>query len=975
MRDSPFDKAVISRPLLLGLLALASLAVNAEPKHYQIAAQPLAEALLEFSLQSGLDVVATEGLAGFQSALLQGDYEIEPALKILLGHAPVSINISNNAVLLRPRDVDTHLLNPGLDTIDEVVVSGIRGSLRQSLRTKKNADTISDVITQEEVGKFPDGNVAESLQRIPGVSISRTRSGEGQFASVRGFGQQFNLVTLNNRILATDNVGREFSFDVLPSETIADVQVVKTPMANMDEGSIGGAIKMTTFNPLANKGEHESLTVAGLYDELAGEWGKKYSGFASNTYLDERLGLGVGVSYSDRLWRADMVQSLGSSFSDIDVNNNGQLSSNEKHLFMPAFLAYPLKTGERQRTGLIATAVMEFSPDLVSRLDLLYTHYQTPEKATYQTNDLSQTYRPGSVKVDNNGTVTHFAIDQYVAEVAIDPKNRNVDTWQAGWNLQWQMLDMLAFETDISYSAARRPQAGKDKFWVVGIEGATAEYTAADPIPFFNVKLRDGRSLEEASLNELRTGYMQTQGDTINDDVFMARLTATLQIDSERLKTIEAGFSLLDRDKEKISMAGEGRLYLDMPFHFSDVGIDATKNFPVDDFLEDFSGALPRRWPDLDAELLYRLVKASDGKTIGGNTYPADYSARLEPGFFPAGSNQISESNLSPFLQFNFSGSYWKANLGGRLAFTRINSSGWSQTLLALKPIPGKSDEEAEWSPAVPVSYTNRYVNFLPSANVTLDSGADWLLRAGLSKTMSRPSIAQLGFDEYVETNSSVRRYSHNGNPRLKPVIAVQGDLAFEWYYADSSFISVSSYYKNIHGFVTSTDDNEIILGKPFLVTRPENNKTLDVVGAELGMQHLYESGFGLQVNVTLASYAGGRHRTDSSHALILENFSRVSWNLVGLYEKNRFEHRLAINYRSNYIQNVAGQAGQPETVNNYMQVDFRSSYKLSDNTHIFIEGVNMLDAYMFVYSRYKNRLIEFEQFSPRYSLGIRCSF
>ncbi|KAK0359900.1 hypothetical protein LTR94_029435, partial [Friedmanniomyces endolithicus] len=139
---------------------------------------------------------------------------------------------------------------PSEDAVDDIIVTGIRRSLSTANDVKRDAPYIVDAIAAEDLGKFPDQNVAESLQRITGVAITRTVGGEGQSVSVRGLGPQFNVTTVNGRVLATSNGGRDFSFDVLPSEVISGAQVYKTTMASLEEGSIGGTVNMSTARPL-----------------------------------------------------------------------------------------------------------------------------------------------------------------------------------------------------------------------------------------------------------------------------------------------------------------------------------------------------------------------------------------------------------------------------------------------------------------------------------------------------------------------------------------------------------------------------------------------------------------------------------------------------------------------------------------------------------------------------------------------------
>src|ERR1700733_484650 len=140
--------------------------------------------------------------------------------------------------------------------LEEMVVTGLRASLEKSLDIKKNATVVLDSINAEELGRFPDADVADSLEHLPGITISRTTGGEGQKVSVRGFGPQYNIVTLNNRILATDDDARDLAFDVLPSEVISGADVLKTSEASALEGSIGGTVNLRTPSPFDNMGFH-----------------------------------------------------------------------------------------------------------------------------------------------------------------------------------------------------------------------------------------------------------------------------------------------------------------------------------------------------------------------------------------------------------------------------------------------------------------------------------------------------------------------------------------------------------------------------------------------------------------------------------------------------------------------------------------------------------------------------------------------
>ena len=192
--------------------------------------------------------------------------------------------------------------------IGEVVVTGTRAALIESRDRKREAGIVEDSIVAEDLGRFPDDNVADSLSHITGVTVQRTRGGEGQYVSVRGLGPEFSIVTLNGRILATDGDGREFAFDVLPSEVIAGADVYKSALASNLEGSIGGTINLTSARPLDTRGLRVSMSLEGDYNDLSEKDGYKVSGVFSNTFADDRM------RADPRHWRSYYEDAANESF-------------------------------------------------------------------------------------------------------------------------------------------------------------------------------------------------------------------------------------------------------------------------------------------------------------------------------------------------------------------------------------------------------------------------------------------------------------------------------------------------------------------------------------------------------------------------------------------------------------------------------------------------------------------------------------
>ena len=251
--------------------------------------------------------------------------------------------------------------------METVIVSGVRASLGHSVDLKRNAGTVQDSISALELGKFPDDNVADSLSHITGVAISRTAGGEGQKVSVRGLGPEYTLTTFNGRILATDGAGRDFAYDVLPSDVISGADVIKGAQASLTEGAIGGLVNLRSASPFDQTGQHGVARLEGDRNDMSELDGYKFSGVYSNTFADDTFGVLLGVVYAEREDRTDVAGNdggwtrnpdpndeswlYGNAWGgNIDPNGNGELDEDEYGLIGPGQFRVGSILEEKKRT-------------------------------------------------------------------------------------------------------------------------------------------------------------------------------------------------------------------------------------------------------------------------------------------------------------------------------------------------------------------------------------------------------------------------------------------------------------------------------------------------------------------------------------------------------------------------------------------------------------------------------------------------
>lgn len=356
------------------------------------------------------------------------------------------------------------------DDVEVIQVTGIVSSLKRTMSDKKEALIVSDGIAAEDLGKFPDLNVAESLQRITGVSIERN-GGEGQFVTVRGFGPQFNQVMINGRQIANENPGREFSFDVVAAEMITGANVYKSTNVSLQEGGIGATINISTAKPFDIDGFRVAGSVKGTRESINEEISPGVSFLVSNTFADDRFGVLFSASHQQRDVTINSIGTAGWRPGITVSNTAGEvLASN---IYIPRNVDHVSDAQERTRTN--ASLVLQYAPsdDVSITCDGFISEFEVDS----QVNDLAAWYEPtrvGRVEIDEE-TRTATYIDQVGGNAATDfvqstQNRRDVSIEAFGLNVEWDIQDDLKTVFDRSTSTAENDTSdGGTYFTVVSI--------------------------------------------------------------------------------------------------------------------------------------------------------------------------------------------------------------------------------------------------------------------------------------------------------------------------------------------------------------------------------------------------------------------------------------------------------------------------------------------------------------------------
>ncbi len=846
------------------------------------------------------------------------------------------------------------------DGTEYILVRGMRNSLKAAMFDKKQGNTVYDGIAAEDLGKFPDQNVAESLQRITGVSIDRS-GGEGQFVTVRGFGPQFNTVLVNGRQIATENPGREFSFDTLAAELITGVDVYKSPTASMQEGGIGATINVNTAKPLNYDGFKAVASAKGVYDTLSEDTTPQFSGLISNTFMDGKAGVLVSLSHQERSAQDNILETRYYRPNVSFTTQNGKQ-------FVNAYVPQNFDAGvdEQDRTRTAGTAVFQYAPsdELTLTFDGLVSEFEVESDAHIMGHWFSESNFIDA-EVDENNSVVYI---ENAATGATDfvrrSYDRNVSVKAFGFNAEWQISDEVSAVFDIATSTAEENSAGDVFFNVIGYNNAYTWDNRNGGTPSLSIQGGE-EALLRADLG--RAHYNERNGWDREDEITEFKADFNWETGFDTFVGMNWGAYYQDREKDAV------RKYSSDCGLYCGYGTDVPDELLTPYTANDFFGGIPNTWLTYSVEDYDAYRESLTGDT--GYFDPADQSDAYN----------VQEEIISAYIDFSFEGQLgdlpWAANVGVRYSQTDTELGGITTELLDLTEIPNDPSDlnEVYSDGSTPVSANNSYTNLLPSVNVKFDLTDEMVLRVAYSETLTRPTMDELNPATTVTVSRPNNNAAQGGNSALKPFLSTNWDVSYEWYYGDTSYFAAAIFSKEVEDFITSTVEVEtwnLESGAyEFSVRRPRNGETAEVNGIELGWMHTWENGFGLQANATFVD-SDATLDNNNSESFGLEGLGD-SQNLVAFYENGPYQLRLAFNNREGFLQDQVNRFGgtEPLKTDTYGQWDVSGSYDLNETVTLFFEGVNITGEETRRHSRYQDQFVRLEDNGTRWAVGVRANF
>lgn len=901
--------------------------------------------------------------------------------------------------------------------VEEVVITGFRGSLASAVATKREETAVVDVIKAEDIADFPDLNLAEAIQRIPGVSIDRD-AGEGRSITVRGLGSDFTRIRINGiQALATTggtdssggaNRGRQFDFNIFASELFNAITVRKTQSAEVEEGSLGATVDLRTSRPFDFKGRVISVSGQYGYNDLASQYNPRGALLWTDQTEDGTWGALFSIAYSER----DLYEEGFSSVRWADSGTTGTAyqscaapativctNPDRNSIYGPRIPRYGRLTHHQERLGVTGSVQWRPRDGTTISLDLLYADLSSTRQEDFlEAISFSRSGAQGKggtdvldAVVNNKGNIVYGLFDDVDVRSESRFDTLNTEFRQATFQVEHEFNDSwrMNFVAGRAESVFRNPRQTTVTLDRLDVDGYSWDFRGNDRLPKLNY------GFDVADPNNWQWISSPPAGATGSEirirpqgvDNTYTTVRYDLAWDTTDWLTLKAGvnWSEFEFDSFELRRATETSI----PALPGGVTIaDITR------MLTGYStGGLHRSWviPDLAAIARTFNIYCNCNTGVAGGDFtlfgPTNGSAR--------GNNRSAvETARSAYLMGQFRtevfGMPLRGDVGIRYVETEVEAAGYLAT-----------------GGGTLVKVSNDYNDILPSLNLALNVTDNFIVRFGAAKVMARPQLPNLSPGGTVNTAA---RTITSGNPLLEPFSAKTYDLSFEWYFAKDSLLSFAVFYKDIDTYIQTLRESKPFgtTGLPLTllppgqdattvydVTAPVNTNGGPLKGFEISYQQPFTflpgplANTGMVINYTYVE-SEIEYVLSATSALTvtddLVNLSPTAYNVTFYYEDERFSARVSAAYRDDYLQTVPGrnsssQAGATnindvEGKRSTLNVDASASFKVNDRFTITVEGLNLTDEYNDQYvSSTGDRASVYHRTGRQFYVGFRYNF
>jgi iron complex outermembrane recepter protein len=881
-------------------------------------------------------------------------------------------------------------------SIEEVVVKGFRSSLTQSLAVKRNETGVVDAIVAEDIADFPDLNLAESIQRIPGVSISRV-NGEGRQITVRGLGGDYNRIRINgmeamNTSGGSDasggsNRGRGFDFNTFASELFSAITVRKTSSAEVEEGSIGATVDLRTGRPFDyDQGQTMALSVQSGYNDLSGDLNPRLAGLWSTRNADDTFGALLSFAYSDRSileegfstvrWQDATFNSVDGVNCGANMTDPGCVDTDTSSLnYHPRIPRYGRLTHEQKRLGITGTLQFRPSDDTEISLDALYSNYDADRDEEFlevffrsqeQYVDITDYTLDPNRHIIESGTFTINPVGNGTHPIRSEHRfdHLKTDFKQVTLNLDHDFSDRFRGNALLGTSDSSQDVPIQTTIFfdaVPVVTGYSYDFSGSATRPKIDYGSLDVTDPSQFAFTEFRD-----RPQTVDNGFDTAQ--AGLEFDLSDKATLKGGLSWkkFDFNTTEVRRESTSGSRVCGGFYDCDLDNDGTDDIPgapispdILGYVSNYSSGGERRWISANVQAAARMIGL--------------YNI---PGTINAGNvREVKEEDTGAWVQLDFSANLGSIPVRGDIGVRQVKTTTTATGIVSGDTVTIKRD----------------YTDTLPALNLVFDLTDDVLLRVGAADVMARPSLGNLTPGGSLDSFNGPPFSYNAGNPGLDPYRARDYDLSLEWYFAEDSMVSLAWFSKDVNsyfyqgGVVTmpysqsglpatlppASSPLRIALDAgadpDIQISQVENGTSASVDGYEI----IYQQPFSVFGNA-LRNFGFTGNYTHVNTKNIL-GFSKGAYNATLWYENERFSARVSVAYRDAYDTVAADSSGRnAQGYGSTTNVDFAMAYTLNDNFALTLEGLNLTDEYESQIFDAADLVNVHHHFGTEYIFGVR---
>ncbi len=819
---------------------------------------------------------------------------------------------------------------------EDIIVTGSRAAREQSIERKRAQSVISDVVASDGIGKLPDYNTAEALQRLPGVSV-QIDQGEPRYVVVRGIDPNLNQVTIDGNLVGIPEAeGRRVALDTIPSDLVAAIEVVKAVTPDYDANAIGGSINIITPTAFDRAGSFTYGTVRGSYNDKADKLGFGGSATHGRRFgAGEQFGIVIAGSYSKRFIDSDLAEPT--NWTDFTTAGTTVAAPT-------AYVLYDYRI-MRERIGGIVNLDWRPSDDVRLYVRNIYNEFTDREERDQFNIALVSAATPAPLV--NSPTSITYRNARATRQFRQNDQTQKLYNVSPGAELKFGSVEL---DLNYTYAHAQEHTPIRDdlEFRSPALQTATLDLSSA--LPLFSAL--DPRLLSAANFPLRR---IRERREEIDEDLHALRVDLKLALDEESDSFIKVGGKYIDRVKNRDNRQSQRDA----------VGTST---------LAGTGAVLPQPDDFYDGDYVF-------GPTIDYRAVLAYYAANPNLIALNAAQTAINDRSLDYRIHEKIYAGYGMANvvLGDLTAIggVRVERTEGRYDAFQLRTVAGTTT-------ASPLTFDNRYTHVLPSVHLNYRARPDVTLRAAWTNTIGRPNY-DAAVPTFTVESGTTGDTGTAGNPGLKPYTSMGLDFSAEYYPGRDSILSLGAFYKRLKNPIfTQTVQNTSFAGIPLLsLSQPQNADSGKLFGIEVNAQRRFTflpapfDGFGASVNAT---YVSSSVKVPGREAEDIPFFGQSDWiaNAALFYEKGPFEARFAVAYRSSFIANV-GNATQRSTADIYEAgrtvLDARVSYKVIEGVEVFGSLSNLNKAPLTYYQTNDRQTYSRQIYSFNGDFGVSVRF